>query len=552
MTLFNTGIPNNGYFNNINLLEEDNFSIVPPNTLIWEGELPFKENDVFPTPFIQERANIIKTNESLYKSERFQDIFSTLFNFNDFMVDAITNMQILRLIPYLPDFRSITDIWVDLISAKAPKIEGSDEKKVGDVATLVGSSNFAPTFQELVKHSLFMFGNAVCRVDRQIGGNARVVLMPLKTWIPFVSETDATSIDVNCFFNIYPIDKSNHYCEFILYHEGGDDAGKIEKYTFEYHKSGRKLGKLIDHVEDEAFDGAGVSPIVVFTGQKMGNTVYGEGQYRKWEPSITSSMRAYETILVLLERTKEINRVMPEGATFRDESTGVTYSRQTGSMQYDIEDKRNAQDYVHYATPEIKMKEANEAYKETLTRVSRDTDLSYTMFDTKELGSQMSGKALKTAMYRTELRAKSLSTLINNSAKQLVVKLALASGVEIDQSDFSLITESGFVHDEETLVEMINSRLGNQVSLTLADAIARMDDVPLGEARRRANEILGIEPEETEETELTDTGDESVVAEVQLTNVSESDDKVISGVNSKEQIYLLSDGDIDHNPHHRG
>ena len=83
-------------FSNIRYLVEDNFSVVPENTIIWEGELPFKEGDEFPTKFIQERANIFKTNEALYKCEAYDQIFDTIVNFNDYMRDAVTNYPIIK------------------------------------------------------------------------------------------------------------------------------------------------------------------------------------------------------------------------------------------------------------------------------------------------------------------------------------------------------------------------------------------------------------------------------------------------------------------------
>ena len=523
-------------FRNISLLTEDNFDIVPENTFIWDGELPFKEGDTFPTDFIRERANLFKTNEALYKCEAYDQIFDTIVNFNDYMRDAVTNYPILRVIPTLPDFRMVTDTWVDLLSAKSPKIDGPDTSKITQVSTLLGASNFAVAFQSAVRGALVLYGNAVFRIDRQRGGNPKIVEMPIKNWIPFVNENDITTIDVNCFFNIFCPKRGyevvegvvatgkDWFCEFILYHEDG----KIEKYTFRYLKDSCKLGELLDRVESQAFNGLGVSPIVVFTGQRIGNTVYGEEQFKKWEASIVSSMKAFETILVLLERTKEIYRVLPEGATQRDENTGVTFMQQTGAIMYRVTQDGKAPE-VKSVTPSVLMDEAIQAYKETVVRVSRDTDLSYTLFDTKELGHQMTGKALKTAMYRTELKAKSLSTLIQNSAKMLVVKLALAGGIEIDMSDFTLTAESGFVNDIETVTEIVQKRNGGAKTLSLEDSIAILDDVTMAEAQARARQLRGEPPVEQPSVSNTDSGEGSVVSDVNLTHSSTVDINPPSG-----------------------
>lgn len=538
-------------YNNITTLIEDDFNIIPDDHIIWEGVLPFTTGSEFPTSFIRERANLYKTNESLYKGDRYRDIFKSIVNFNDYMRDAVTNYPILRTVANLPDFGVVTDKWVDLLSAKSPKIDGQDMGKISRVSTLIGASNFAIAFQEAVRGSLFMYGNAVFMIDKQRGGNAKVIQMPIKTWIPLVSKTDPTSIDVNVFFNIYSKPNDIYtggsplwFCEFILYHEGGDDAGKVERIVFHYHKETSTLGVLVSHDEDKAFGGAGVSPIVVFTGQRLGNTVYGNDQYRKWEASIVSAMKAYETILILEERTKEIYRVMPEGATIRDENTGVTYAAQTGAMFYETQDDGSGEPGVSIIVPEIRMKEAIDGYKEAVVRVSRDTDLTYTLFDTKELGTQMTGKALKTAMFPTELKAKSLSTLILNSAKQLVIKLALAEGFEIDYSDFTLTAESGFVNDTETLAEIVSKRVKDQPTMSVEDAIASLDGITKAEADNKARVLRGEQPIELEETEVTDAGDVSEVTKLTPTAVSKTDDMHTNRGSAVNEFYPLGGENI--------
>ena len=48
---------------NLQWIEEDNFSIVDDDTDIWTGELPYKTGTKFPTSDILERAMISKTNK---------------------------------------------------------------------------------------------------------------------------------------------------------------------------------------------------------------------------------------------------------------------------------------------------------------------------------------------------------------------------------------------------------------------------------------------------------------------------------------------------------
>ena len=100
------------------------------------------------------------------------------------MRDAVTNYPILRVIPFLPDFRLVTDTWVDLLAAKCPKMDGQDTAKIRKVSSIVSNSNFAVAFQSAVRGALIMYGNAVFRIDRQRGGNPKIVEMPIKSWVP--------------------------------------------------------------------------------------------------------------------------------------------------------------------------------------------------------------------------------------------------------------------------------------------------------------------------------------------------------------------------------
>ena len=533
---------------NLSTLVEDNFSLVDENTMIWEGELPFVEGNVFPTKAIQDRANRIKTNDALYRNDRFYEIFNTLFNFNDSQVDVVTKQPILRTTPNLPDYALITDTWVDNLASKEPSIDGTDEVRISGVSSLLGATNFGSTYQNIIRASIFKYGNQPVRIDCAEGGNPRVVTMPTKTWIPFVSPSDPTSIEVNCFFNIYEKQKQK-YIEFILYHETVEKAGLIEKYTFYYgvgrgKNQSKTIGAQVDYQKDEAFGGAGVSPIVVFTGVNDGNSPYGIDQYSRWEASIVSSIKAFETVLVLLERSKEMIRVVPDSVTHRDEATGQTHYRQMGAIGIDTEEGRDASNYVHYAVPTIPLQQAIEAWKETMTRVSRDTDLAYSIFDTRILGANATGKAVKASMAKTETKGNTYITLLNYPTKQLISKMALAGGYDLPLNDFSVYINNGFIRDDETVVEMVHKRLGNgQASISLAKAIAIIDNIPMSEAQKYADELLGHPVQDTKDVEDTNAGGNSAVSNIRL-EVS-SQDTGINATPHKEpnKFYTHSDGD---------
>lgn len=498
---------------NFDYLQETNFSIIQPDVLVWDGELPFKPGDIFPTPHIQERANMFLTNEKLY-SNKYDGILDELFSLNDYMRDAITNMNILRLLPSLPDYSTITDQWVELMASTPPRIDGEDDTLISGVSNLLESSNLASFYQATIRGALFMYGNYVCRVDKQSAGNISLIEMPVKLWLPFVSPASPTSIEVNVFFNIFKRPAGDAVCEFLLYFEDGH----IEKHTYAYYPEATRLGELLEVEHSEAFEGLGVSPIVVFTGKTLGG-VEGMEQFRYWDAAIASCIRNYSALLYLVERTKEIYRILPDGATTRDNNTGITYLQQSGVIAYSANaNSEHKAPEAHMIVPEVRMTEAVAAYNESLMRLSRDTGLAYSIFNPASLGSSsLSAAALRTHLWRTELKAKSMQTLLNASLKELICKMGLAGGFDLAPSDFQLLIDSGFISDDEAQTSIVQSRLGGQASLTLEQAISTLDKVPMSQARKMARELQGLPPDlDQDQTSLTTDGGQSTVSDLTL------------------------------------
>lgn len=230
---------------NAQYLVEDNFSVVAEDVLIWERDeegnsiFPFKPGDTFPTESVRDRANKYKTNLELYKNN-YSSIYGQVINFYDALRKPLSNYPILQLLPNLPDYHEITETNVDLIAAKAPKIDGNVD--IDKLNKLINKSNFGLSYQSVVRECI-MYGNSIKKVD-YINGKLKIVSMPVKCWIPFMSEEDTTEIDVNMFFNIYK-KGLQYFCEFMLYH----NDGLIEKYTFNYDKTAGVLGSQVGEVK---------------------------------------------------------------------------------------------------------------------------------------------------------------------------------------------------------------------------------------------------------------------------------------------------------------
>ena len=500
-------------FSNVQELTEDDFNINPSNIDIWTGEFPFKPGDKFPRDIDRERANRYKTNKALYEN-KMNGIMDKVFSWADYMMNPITNLPNLAIVADLPDYQLNTEAWVELIAGDNIIIEAGNTKgdkeykdKMYKVSDIVTNSNTLLTVQDIVRCGYIMYGNKVVKVSKLSNGNAHFEDMPLKCWIPFVNEDATSIIEVNLFFSIIKTELGQEI-EFICYHEDG----KIVKRTFEYN--GNTIGEQIGEVEEtEAFGGKGVSPIEVFTGDHTGDSIIGVDQYRFWDASIAYMIRCLEAIGVLIEQLKEIVRILPEGATRTNEVTGITYVANTGALVYK-DGTLVPKEMVSYVKATIDLKSAIDAYKETLNLVSRATGLPLSYFDTKELGSQVSAKALEASMIRSRIKARKIFGNFENSLKSAICKLALANGIELSTDEFSIKNVDNFRFDYESMSKVIQSRCGNKETMNQAQAIREYDGISLQLAQEKADEINGVVSEEDEVTgmELSETGNESIVS----------------------------------------
>ena len=93
-------------------------------------------------------------------------------------------------------------------------------------------------------------------------------------------------------------------------------------------------------------------------------------------------------------------------------------------------------------------------------------------------------------MFSTVAEAKRMTTEMLSSVKELVVRLGYTAGLNVTPNKISITFYDGFPEDETEIVKMVQSRLDpNNQSITLEDAIMKIDKIPLRIAREKANEI---------------------------------------------------------------
>lgn len=464
---------------NINMIDEDDWSVVSKNTDVWTGQLPYKTGCKFPTEEIKERAAISKTNKLIYNNDVNQIFDNILRVFPE--IDFTTGMQIHELSTKLPSFKNAISFWESLIAGDTPAIDTDNNQDV-QLSTVVDNSNFSEIIQNEVR-SRFMDVISAYRVDVNMLGKPIITYINAKNIICFVNKDIPSDIEVTVIFSIYEHDGSN-YVDFVEYHYDG----YIKKSTYNYNDG--TIGALVSTEEDRAFSGIyKASPVIVFKHNVTGNNIYGTDQFRYWSSSMLAGMRSIQNIFRLGERTREIIRKIPESAITKNVSDGSSMFFNRGTVTYNNNTEGGSPD-IEYITPEIHIDDALKVYGTAIKQISMDTQLGLAFYDITSLGSNLSADSIRAAMFPARAEAKRIINEMMPSIKELVIKLGYISGLDISKSKIDIHFYDGFPKDEYKDIEAIQKRLESNIpSITLEDAIMKLDRVPLRVARQKALEI---------------------------------------------------------------
>lgn len=518
----------NQVFENITPVVEDNFSIVSKETDIWEGELPFKSGDKFPTQAIKDRADISKTNKLIY-SNNTEEIYNNIISIFP-EIDPFMGYQIRELITNLPYFKNAVNAWVGLVAGDTPLIDTENENDV-KVSELIEASNFGEIVQTEVR-SRFMDIISAYRVD--VGLNNKPIIVPIqaRNLIVYVNKDVPTAIEVVVVFSIYET-KDGKFVDMVEYHYDG----LIVKHTFNYCDG--ILGDEVNEPEKTmAFDGKyKASPIVVMKHNVLEGQIYGTDQFRYWSASMLAGMRELQNVLRLGERTREVIRKVPNTAIKKNPADGSSVFFNKGVIGYENNGEGNSPD-IEYVVPEIRMEEAVKALDQAIKQIGMDTQLGIAFYNLESLGSRLSAESIRAAMYPARLEAKRMTSEMKPGIKELIVKLGYLVDIDISNSKLTVEFYDGFPKDEYQDTKSIQSRLESNVpSITLEDAIMKLDRVGLRVARQKAAEIRAEQKkyEGKQEIKIEETPNEASV-ETESTDYEILDDSKIDSDVGEQRI----------------
>jgi hypothetical protein len=359
--------------------------------------------------------------------------------------------------------------------------------------------------------NLFLEDTSVYKISESLSGKPHISYIDSKNIILFVNKNNIDEVEVVVVFNI---NNTENKIEFIEYHYDG----LIVKRVFDYY-DGKIGSEHIDEFESEMWlENKKTSPIIVFTHNKIGNNVYGRSVLEDWSTSIVTAERELQNIFRLGERLREVIRKVPESSIKRDSVTGgsMFFNRGTVSYPDGIEHTPD----IEYVTPDVPIDKALDAFERAIKNISMDTKLGSVFFDIEKMGSNLSAKSIEAALYPTKIESLRIQNSVKAYMVETVIKLCLSCGIDLEQSDINFEWSDSFPKDTKEYTEAIMLRLNSKVpTISISDAIMKLDGVSNRVAIQKANEILHIKNEsKVENFEATNVANNSINNEVTNTD----------------------------------
>lgn len=489
---------------NITYAKENNFSLLNTDTDIWEGELPYKPGSEFPTPNIKNRADKLKTARLLFYNDS-ESIFESLISIFP-EIDPTTGWQIRELVANIPQFKNCINSWVGVLVGKMPIIDCRNDQYDLLVSKVLDSSNLTQ-FVLTEATNLFLEDTSIYKISESLSGKPHISYVDSKNVVLFVNKNNIDEVEVVVVFNI---NNTENKVEFIEYHYDG----LIVKRVFDYY-DGTIGSEHIDKFESEMWlENNKISPIIVFTHNKIGNNVYGRSVLEDWSTSIVTAERELQNVFRLGERLREVIRKVPESSIKRDNVTGGSMFFNRGTISYP--DGIDHTPDIEYVAPEVPIDKALNAFERAIKNISMDTKLGSVFFDIEKMGSNLSAKSIEAALYPTKIEALRIQNTIKSYMIETIIKLCLSCGIDVEQSDINFEWSDSFPKDLKEFTEAIMMRLNSKTpTISISDAIMKLDGVSNRVAIQKANKILHVKEEsKVENFVATNIANNSITNEV--------------------------------------
>ena len=404
-------------FCGITLLDEENYSTGRIDVEYWDGEIknfPLKPGTTFPNNQHKFRSNINKTMQALIQGELKDALEEYVTNFPT--LDPLTNKKISTIIANLYTFQLVLRTWRQLIKPiyKGVKVNGEDRPDLFEKIPF--NESIAGKFTNCDNLYLAYKSGNESKVRVLSDKNIYLVRNKADNLIPSIT-------------NVYNnIDGETRLEVVTLY----DDVTYRQEYEYNNGKVGNKLS--VQTLDSNNY------MIYIQNGENTAEVSFGRPEMSNCITPTIALIRAFNTLCMLIEKKREVLRVVPDSAITKDVITGAAVYQTGGTLPYSTQNPETIKDNhtVEFKTPDLKLEELLKSFDVLLDQLSLYSGLSPLLLGTKSVSGNLSGRALLTSCAPTLILLKGYTNDFNNLFKNIIAMLCKLDNKEVELKDIEL------------------------------------------------------------------------------------------------------------------
>lgn len=419
-------------YKGIKLLKEQNYSTSNTDLPQWTDEgLPLKPGDTFPTADMQRRANINRTMEGLVSGDLEESLQNFIFTWPD--LDPTVNKRIATIVASLPLFGIVPDTWELLLHSclLGVRVNGVDRPDVWHVIDKQLKTLITKKFTSCDKLTgIFLNDNVP---DLKFYTDKNIML----------SRSDKDEV-IYSLTNIYTPDQKNgqQYLEVVSWLPDKTVVRDVFKYA---------NGKVGDRVQDTEL--VETKAAVHFERNGAGSSTYGQPLLGGCIPASLGTIRAFSTLALLIEKKREVIRIVPDSQIQQDQYTGISAYVGGGTVAYqDNNAELAAHNHdVQFAVPELNMKEAMDTLEAMLKQLSVASGLSGVILGYQAISGNLAAQAIKQSSASTIIRAEGYLRDIKTELKHTIKEMLRIIGEEVHTTDIEILSVKPSAYIDELM-----------------------------------------------------------------------------------------------------
>lgn len=419
-------------YKGIELIKEQNYSTSNTDLPMWtEDGIPLKPGDTFPTTDMRRRANINASMEAAVSGD-LEDILSNdIYTWPD--LDPLTNRRNASIVAALPLFGTSADTWELFLHSmlKGVRVKGEDRPDI---------------WHAVDKHLKTIITKKFTSCDKLTAIFANNDLPELKFYTDkniMLSRTDKDEV-VYSLTNIYTPDEKNgqQFLEVVSWLPNN----KVVRDKFQYAN-----GTVGNRVEETTV--LDTKAAVHFERNGAGSGTYGQPLLGGCIAASRGTIRAFSTLALLIEKRREVIRIIPKSQVRTNVYTGVATYNTGGTFAYDDTNPELAAHNhdVQFAVPELHMQEVIDTLDAMLKQLSMASGLSGVILGYQTISGNLAAQAIKQSSASTIIRAEGYLRDLKYELKHTIKEMLRIMGEEVHTTDIDIVSISPATYIDELM-----------------------------------------------------------------------------------------------------